>query len=139
MAKQILVTAPRKIEVRDVPNEPLEPGMARVEAHYFGISIGTEMNTYRGGVNWHAGRDPETRLFHPDAEKYKWEYPATVGYSPVGRVTEVASDVTNVKIGDMVYSLLHFSNSSVPPPTSCITPRRASATRWRSLDWVWWV
>lgn len=104
MAKQILVTAPRKVEVRDIPDDPLEPGMARVEAHYFGISIGTEMNTYRGGVNWHTGRDPETRLFYPDADKRQWEYPATVGYSPVGRVTEVASDVTNVKIGDMVCS-----------------------------------
>jgi len=104
MARQIQVTAPRKVEVVDIPDDSLEPGMARVEAHYFGISIGTEMNTYRGGVNWHTGRDPETRLFHPDTEARKWEYPASVGYAPVGRVVEVAPDVKNVKTGDMVYS-----------------------------------
>src|ERR1041385_4272162 len=104
MAHQILVAAPRKVEIVEVPDEPLEAGMARVEAHYFGISIGTEMNTYRGGVNWHTGRDPITRLFHPDAETHKWQYPATLGYAPVGRVVETAPDVTNVKVGDMVYS-----------------------------------
>jgi threonine dehydrogenase-like Zn-dependent dehydrogenase len=81
----------------------METGYVRIESHFMGISAGTELNTYRGGVNWHSGRDPKTRLFYPDADQQQWEYPATLGYANIGRVVEVAPDVTNLSVGDMVF------------------------------------
>jgi 2-desacetyl-2-hydroxyethyl bacteriochlorophyllide A dehydrogenase len=112
MARQILITAPRKAEVRDAPDEPLLEGQIRVRADWLGISAGTELNTWRGGVNWHTGRDKDTRLFHPDAEGQAWRYPAPVGYAHVGRVVEVGPGVQGWKLGDAVFSTATHSNPS---------------------------
>jgi 2-desacetyl-2-hydroxyethyl bacteriochlorophyllide A dehydrogenase len=95
----------------DVPEAPLAAGQVRVAAQYLGISIGTELNTYRGGVNWHSGRDPKTRLFYPETRP--WEYPATLGYGHVGRVVEVGPDVANLRVGDVVYSTANHATHVV--------------------------
>lgn len=104
MAEILFVTAPRTVEIATIADEPLEGGQVRLESHFLGISAGTELNTYRGGVNWHSGRDPNTRLFYPNADQQKWEYPATLGYANIGRVIEAADDVEHVAVGDMVLS-----------------------------------
>jgi len=115
MAKKLLVTEPRQVQIVDVPDNPLSPGQVRVRAHYLGISIGTEMNTYRGGVNWHTGRDPATRLFKPDAAEQKWEYPATIGYAHVGEIIEVANDVDSLSVGQLVHSTAGHVTPAVMP------------------------
>ncbi len=100
----LVVKAPRQIEIQHRPDLPLGPNMVRVQPHYFGISAGTELNTYRGGVNWHTGRDEATGLFFPDTEHAHWSYPAEVGYANVGEVVELSPDVSSLKLGQTVCS-----------------------------------
>lgn len=130
MARQLLVTAPRRLEIVDIPDKPLGPGFVRVKADYLGISIGTEMNTYRGGVNWHTGRDSVTRLFKPDADAQQWEYPATVGYAHVGQIIEVGEGVDASRVGQRVYASIGHVTPAVmsaeraEPMPDGVDPRR---------------
>lgn len=103
MTRVIMVTGPREVRIVEKEDVPMGPGLVRVEAHYLGISAGTEMNTYRGGVNADEGRDPETRLFHSDPERARWNYPVSMGYANVGVLTEVGPDVEELEVGQMVY------------------------------------
>ena len=114
MARKIVVTAPKHVEVQQVEDPPLKPGTVRVEAHHLGISAGTELNTYRGGVNWHTGRD-SYRLFEADADQNTWQYPAKVGYAHVGRVVEVGPAVERLKAGQLVFSTApHITPAVIP-------------------------
>ncbi len=122
MPQRLVVTGPRKLEIQVTPDTPLSTGQVRVATQYLGVSIGTELNTYRGGVNWHSGRDPKTRLFYPDARP--WQYPATLGYGNVGRVIEAAPDVANLRVGDTVFSTATHATHVVV----------SSANTWRVPD-----
>lgn len=102
--RKIVVTAPYRVEIQELPDPPMQPGFVRVQPTHLGISVGTELNTYRGGVNWHSGREPKTGLFHRDADQGRWSYPASVGYANIGVVTEVASDVCSLAPGQRVFS-----------------------------------
>lgn len=115
MTRQIVVTAPRQVSIIDGPDPALKPQAIRVAAHYMGISAGTELNTYRGGVNWHTGRD-ENRLFYADSSKYEWKYPATLGYATIGRVIEIGEQVKDVRLGQMVFTTAGHCTPAVAGP-----------------------
>lgn len=83
----------RHVEVMETEDEILPPGSLRVRTLYSGISTGTELTAYRG-TNPYLTRvwDERRRLF-VDGEAAP-RYPlAGWGYSEVGVVTEVSSDV----------------------------------------------
>jgi threonine dehydrogenase-like Zn-dependent dehydrogenase len=115
--RRILVSAPRTIEIRELPDPSLKPGWATMRSTLLGVSVGTELNTYRGGVNWHSGREPQTGLFHRDQQAGQWEYPAGVGYANVGVITAKADDVTQLEVGQTVFAALgHATSLSAPAP-----------------------
>ncbi|HEX2417527.1 MAG TPA: zinc-binding alcohol dehydrogenase [Micromonosporaceae bacterium] len=98
-------SGPRQVDVVSAPPEPLPPGHVRVRTRYSGISAGTELTAYRG-TNPYLTRvwDPSTRLFTEGAGSV--DYPVVGwGYSEVGDVVEVASDVADPVVGDLVWGI----------------------------------
>jgi 2-desacetyl-2-hydroxyethyl bacteriochlorophyllide A dehydrogenase len=92
------------LEIRtEEPQAELQPGQARLRSVVSGISHGTELNLYRGTSPFHdKDFDREARLFRPRAEGS--EYPHGIGYELVSEVVEVAPDVTDLRVGDLVHS-----------------------------------
>ncbi|CAA9574285.1 MAG: hypothetical protein AVDCRST_MAG86-2003 [uncultured Truepera sp.] len=102
MPRELLVTRPFEITLSPYDEPPLKAGEVRTEAVLSALSHGTEVSLYRGTAPFHERAfDPELRLFRP-AETAQ-SYPTRLGYEWVGRVTEVASDVTGFAVGDPVH------------------------------------
>ena len=97
------VEAPRKIALAEYNERPLAPGEVRVRTLHSGISAGTELTLFRGSNPYLAKAwDNEKRVFVPSNNT--WAYPmASIGYEEVGEITEVGSDVTGLRLGDVVW------------------------------------
>ncbi len=103
MGYAVILTAPKQIELREYAEPLLAPHQVRIETLYSGISAGTELASYRGTNPYlHKRWDAETRLFVKGETALA--YPVTnLGYEEVGRVSEIGSAVTRVKIGDRIW------------------------------------
>jgi len=108
----------RTVEVLAVEPPSLLAGHVRVRTRYSGISAGTELTAYRG-TNPYLNRvwDPATRLFGPGEGL---RYPVVGwGYSEVGDVVEVASDVPDddrhPRVGDQVWGIWGHRSGAVLP------------------------
>ena len=117
-------TAPGQVEVVEMDAAPLVPGGVRVRTLYSGISAGTELTAYRGTnpyltATWDAGR----RVFRPGEPSHRYPVQGW-GYSEVGRVVEVAADVSTLRVGDVVHGMWGHRSEAVVP---------ASTLQWRVL------
>ncbi len=105
-ARQVVITGPRTVEVREVDVPSPGPGEVRIATLFSGISAGTEMNVYRGiAPQWHMHRDPATALFSR-SETPDWSYPFVYGYANAGRVVDAGEGVTSRKPGDVVFTYM---------------------------------
>ena len=89
--KQIIFTKPCVAELLDTECLPPKEHEVTVSLEYSAISSGTEKANFiglRNGTNV--------------VENEKAVFPRTVGYSAAGIVSEVGSDITDIKIGDKV-------------------------------------
>lgn len=97
-------------DVRSICFKPIEvgevkPNQVRIKTLFSGISQGTELNEYRGDspfyrkVNFHR----KMRLFSQVIAKRR-EYPIQTGYENVGEVVEVGKDVSDLKVGDVIFT-----------------------------------
>lgn len=81
--KKIYITAPYKVEIKDVPTPTPGPGELLIKTEFSGISAGTEMMLYQGTF--------------PNFELKKWpqwtEYPVCPGYELVGTVVAIGEEV----------------------------------------------
>lgn len=106
------------LEERPLATDSLEPDQVYVETEVSALSTGTDLGNYLGN---------STEL--PGAP----DYPRTVGYSNVGMVRAVGSQVTQPRVGQRVFSLkphqsAYIARSSellVPVPEG-VTPEQAS-------------
>ncbi|MBE6767640.1 MAG: zinc-binding alcohol dehydrogenase [Ruminococcaceae bacterium] len=100
MAKRILFTAPREVQVQDMTAPTPASGEVQVQLEFSAISGGTERANLSGSdtVSWVSG--PEV------------SFPRTGGYSSAGVVTAVGEGVTSCKAGDRV-ALCWSTHSSV--------------------------
>lgn len=124
----MIYDGPRKLRVESIPELPILPGTIRTRALCSGISHGTEQGVYQGTAPFFRRKmDGSTRLFVDANEEEVWTYPVRscdpgvwyMGYAHVGEVIEVASDVTDFKLGDIVYA-------SAPHQSQCILPQEAA-------------
>jgi 2-desacetyl-2-hydroxyethyl bacteriochlorophyllide A dehydrogenase len=108
-------SAIREVELVEIAAQPLTPGSVRIATWYSGISAGTELTAYRGTNPYLTSTwDSERRLFVPGEPSFG--YPVTGwGYSEVGQVTEVADDVTDVQVGDVVHGIWGHRSDAVLP------------------------
>jgi len=94
--KQIAITAPYEVEVREIdPPRISSDSEVLVKSSITGISAGTEMCFFRGT--------------HPNLHSGKWNcinsFPIIPGYECVGTVVEKGSKVDHLDIGDRVICL----------------------------------
>jgi 2-desacetyl-2-hydroxyethyl bacteriochlorophyllide A dehydrogenase len=105
MGEIVVITEPGKISLERYEEAPLGPGQVRLRTLYSGISAGTQLTAYRG-TNPYALKEwkPDLRLFQERTHGTS-VYPIRGGwaYEEVGEVMETASDVTQIRIGDIVY------------------------------------
>lgn len=124
MPQIVQFTEPGRVELVETDAAPLTAGSVRVATWYSGISAGTELTAYRGTNPYlNATWDAERRLFVPGEPSFAYPVQGW-GYSEVGRVVEVADDVTSLAVGDVVHGIWGHRSDAVLP---------ASALEWRRL------
>lgn len=111
--KVMVYEGAKKISVMEVHDLPLASNQMRIQTMFTGISHGTEMSVYRGTAPFfQRKKDGDTSLFVPANENEVWSYPIKscdpgvwyMGYANVGTVIETGSEITDIKVGDVVYS-----------------------------------
>ncbi len=113
MPKRLVIDGPRQAAFEEVPVPECPRDGILVRARTTAISTGTELRVYRG-----IPVDPEGRFIFPNQPL---EFPVENGYSMVGDVIEVGSDVSELGRGDRVF---------IPEPHKQIAVCQASqATR----------
>lgn len=105
MPRTLVLDGPRQLRLSDQPTRPLRSGEIRLRAMLSGISHGTELSLYRGTSAFtDKVFDRGLRAFVEPPAGSAAAYPVTLGYEMVGEVTEVAPDVTEVAVGDLVHT-----------------------------------
>jgi threonine dehydrogenase-like Zn-dependent dehydrogenase len=101
VARELLVTAPRTVEIAACEERPVGRGEAKATGLVSGISHGTELQLWRGTSPFHEQRfDPELRVFLPAEGPV---YPVRIGYEWVGRVDEVGAGVEDLRPDELVH------------------------------------
>ena len=105
MSRALVLDGPRQLRLAEQDSPPLQAGEARLRARLSGISHGTELNLYRGtSAFMDKVFDRGLRAFVTPQAGSAAAYPVTLGYEMVSEVVEVAPDVTDVKVGDLVHT-----------------------------------
>ena len=105
MPRTLVLDGPRQLRLSDQPTRDLRPGEIRLRARLSGISHGTELSLYRGTSAFtDKVFDRGLRAFVEPPAGSAAAYPVTLGYEMVAEVTEVAPDVTEVAVGDLVHT-----------------------------------
>ena len=102
MPRELIAPAKEVVAFREYEPAPLEPGHVRVRSRFGAAKHGTEMSTFKGYGNARGAFDRELRLFLP-AESQN-PFPAPLGNMCVGEVVELADDVSELELGDLVFS-----------------------------------
>lgn len=111
--KIMIYDAPGKLRLAEIEDFSISETQVRIRSMYSGISHGTEMTAYRGVAPFFDRvRDPETGLFLKADKSETWSFPVRscdpgvwyMGYANVGEIIEVGAKVTNVKLGDIVFT-----------------------------------
>ena len=105
MPRSLVLDGPRQLRLSEQPARPLRPGEIRLRARLSGISHGTELSLYRGTSAFtDKVFDRGLRAFVEPQAGSVAAYPVTLGYEMVAEVLEVAPDVTEVAVGDLVHT-----------------------------------
>jgi 2-desacetyl-2-hydroxyethyl bacteriochlorophyllide A dehydrogenase len=105
MPRTLILEGPRQLRLAEQPARPLRPGEIRLRARLSGISHGTELSLYRGTSAFtDKVFDRGLRAFVAPQAGSVAAYPVTLGYEMVSQVIEVAPDVTEVAVGDLVHT-----------------------------------
>ena len=107
MSKRLIVTGPRKSRFQDVPDPDCPAGGVLVRARMTAVSTGTELRVYRG-----IPVDREQKYLFPG---FPLQFPVENGYSMVGEVLEVGSDVSDFQSGDRVFVPQPHKQTAVSP------------------------
>lgn len=96
VATSVWFSSPRRVELREEPLRPPEPGEVLVRTIASGISHGTEMLVYRGQV-------PEDLTLDLPTLEGSFGFPIKYGYASVGKVESAGADVRGLEEGDLVF------------------------------------
>jgi 2-desacetyl-2-hydroxyethyl bacteriochlorophyllide A dehydrogenase len=114
-AYHLTVEAPGRIGRDYHEPQPLGPHEVRIATLYSGISAGTEMTAFFGSNPFLNRRwDPQARIFVDDDTSWTYPMPA-MGYEEVGRVVELGSAVTKVRLGQVVWGTWRHRSEHVAP------------------------
>lgn len=115
MPQVVTFNAPLDVSLEEYETPPLTPDGVRIATWYSGISAGTELTAYRGTNPYLTGTwDADLRLFLSGEPTFA--YPVSGwGYSEMGQVLEVGSDVADVEPGQLVYGIWGHRSEVVVP------------------------
>lgn len=117
MPEAVWFAAPREVELRQEPMQPIGPHDVRVRALASGVSAGSEMLVYRG----EAPGDLEADLPTIGGD---FGLPIKFGYASVGVVVEAGTDVEDRAMDDVVFALHpHQTEYVVPGSLTVKLPR----------------
>lgn len=119
--KVLRFVAPGQVDLIDEPRPELKPHEVRIKTLYSGISAGTELSAYRG-TNPYLTRhwDPKQTLFFPTTDRSP-SYPLTGwGYSELGDIIEVGTEVSHLSISDRVWGIWGHRTEAVLPESALI-------------------
>jgi len=111
--KIMVYECPKKLRIDEINDMPINSSQIRIRTLFSGISHGTEMNIYRGVAPFFKKKlDSDLNLFINKGNNDEWTYPIRscdpgvwyMGYSNVGEVIEIGRNISNIKVGDIVYS-----------------------------------
>ncbi|MFD0674148.1 zinc-binding alcohol dehydrogenase [Cohnella sp. GCM10027633] len=119
MGQALVFDGQRSVRFDTYEERPLAAGEIRLKTRYSGISAGTQLTAYRG-TNPMVGKvmNKELRLFETRDEASSL-YPVVGGwaYEEIGEVAEVAPDVNDMKLGELIYGTWgHRSSHIVKAP-----------------------
>lgn len=131
-AKRLFFTAPKQVEIRNIPLSPLKADEVLVETICSAVSAGTEMLVYRGQC-------PALDDAH-DALSSEVKYPLAYGYACVGIVRETGAELDSSWRDKFVFAfqphtshfittpnnLLRIPNS-LSPESACFFPNMETA------------
>jgi 2-desacetyl-2-hydroxyethyl bacteriochlorophyllide A dehydrogenase len=105
MPYTLVLDGPRRLRLAEQPARALRSGEARLRSRLSGISHGTELALYRG-TSAFADRvfDRGLRAFVAPHAGGPAAYPVALGYEMASEVVEVARDVTELRVGDLVHT-----------------------------------
>ena len=115
--KRITFTGPGKVEILDRAQEGPGPGEVLIETLYSAVSPGTELSRLH---NTHSAPKP---------------FPQNTGYCSCGRIVELGSGVTHVRVGDVVLaayghlSHMAFDARKIMPVPAGMPPEEAALIR----------
>jgi threonine dehydrogenase-like Zn-dependent dehydrogenase len=118
MPKELICTAPLKLEFRDYEETALTGNQIRIRSINSAAKHGTEMQWFAGKAN-HRGRvDSELGIFVGSPED-RSIYPNRVGNMFVGEVIELGPDVSESESGDIVFSHGPFRETQTQAEDRC--------------------
>ena len=105
VSRVLVLDGPRQLRLAEQPERRLKPGEIRLRGLLSGISHGTELSLYRGSSAF-TDRvfDRGLRAFVEPPAGSVSTYPVTLGYEMISEVVETATDVTGVRVGDLVHT-----------------------------------
>jgi 2-desacetyl-2-hydroxyethyl bacteriochlorophyllide A dehydrogenase len=105
MPYTLVLDGPRRLRLAEQPARALRSGEARLRSRLSGISHGTELALYRGTSAFADGVfDRGLRAFVAPHAGSPAAYPVALGYEMASEVVEVARDVTELRVGDLVHT-----------------------------------
>jgi threonine dehydrogenase-like Zn-dependent dehydrogenase len=113
MVRELIAPAPSQIAWREVPRAALQPHQIRVLSHYGAAKHGTEMSLFKGTASPRGGYDKQLHLHRPELPGVN--YPVRLGNIIVGQVVEIGRDVTEHRVGDMVFNYGSFAQEHIWP------------------------
>src|SRR5437868_2431926 len=113
MVRELIAPAPSQVSWREVSPAPSQPQQIRVRSRYGAAKHGTEMSLFKGTASPRGGYDKTLHLHRPEIPGVN--YPVPLGNIIVGEVIEVGSEVTEHKVGDMVFNYGSFAEEHVWP------------------------
>jgi threonine dehydrogenase-like Zn-dependent dehydrogenase len=109
----VTLEAPREVGIREYEERPVQPHEVRLRTLYSGISAGTELTAYRESNPYLSKRwDDDRRLFLEEGVSLQHPIEGW-GYEEVGEVAEVGSEVTEVRLGEVVWGTWGHKSTTV--------------------------
>lgn len=103
----VVFPEPKRVEIREMQVPEIGPDQVGIRTTFSGISQGTERWALTG------------RYGHYDVD-YAAYFPCSPGYQAAGVVEEVGSDVTDISVGDHVFTMgTHFDDPDHKYPGPC--------------------
>ncbi len=116
MPRELVVVAPRTLELREYEDGPVPSGHVRVRSEFTAAKHGTEMAMYRGTAAFMNMRwDEDEHLFIPTSEPAGSPFPFVPGNMTVGRVEEVGDGVEQFRPGQRVFGWMGFRETHTVP------------------------